>query len=1152
MGGFEPDTTLAQCAATFPTEEKRKKFISKWKLNVDRRSKTWEANRDNQSKNPHQILWTAHIAEFLNATAEATRSPQGIDFSVALHPAWPMPGPLFDPPTFLHASKRNPTPEVNAEDTYLKPVHAVHYAYYSMLRRCPNCGATGKAVQFGGWNATGPREIHGLSREEMAIGIQVRCTSCEEKASKMGGAKDEASYCFSTTSAKFWEQYKFWELPSGLPVFSSRSGVTSELFNLIIEFRPAMTSAGLAERIKQMHLLEYHKQQLLYLTNFETRWRQNALFKPVKGLVRYSKPLTGKVKKHTGGYDNRSISDEMITDIFVRYCEKTRIQESEENVRSQTAMSLSLDTTFRAAYKATLVDKNKARVRSHKGGIVNAISHIGTTMGWRFCLSGALAETKALLEGIRSRHIIASVAHPAVLTVDNCCFMKNMVAVGYPEVEVRLDLWHFMMRYLICVVGGSKSPHRGAIARDVVDAIVRSHAIEGRPAVHRAKEEQEERLEEMYEKWDKHGASGVLQRKAVHPLHSTYGSHHIHLVNACAKKWNKLVDLLKASGPQPMHVNYVVEFNPPDTGEHFGLVKMNLETAAQYSLSSVKQEPADDLIDLTSQDLLDPSRILAELGIDPALLHALPLSPTPETSGSQLSADAKGKGVMRDPPASATALKRARQDEQDGIQVLTHSEWITSLAAATEASPLGTSVSTTIASSTSSQSQSVTLTNVPLGMAAASTTASVTPSESTVEHQAQPPAPVAAVATPGSDSTSRAVKKSRLHVPGTPAPLKRTRAPEQSTPSIPQQSAQPQLIPQQPVVQPAPATTNAFFGQHFGQHQPAATVTPSNEPILPHPIIAGLTRSQKVFSIATGIDPRVLTFSKNTSWREFELFMKLRDTHKWVTYKMTPFHFVCAASTYNAAISQINQTGGEQFPLKTPRAILEKLGDIEAQIFVHVRDNNFESKSGGTAFWTRHCNAVSLGSKFDDMLKQLGKNKSRKNHTCGRCKAIMYPEPKKHADINHPRNICRDGVRQSPQDVGDIVINGQHRNITEQPPPYPQPEGIFTEGKTFHVAPFMAAVQGLYDRIVVNDGTSGALAMYDFAFACLLKDRMIIVPGLDGRPSKALFKLYHGLELDLGGNVRLDQHEGELCLRLDCLEEPPLELLPAWAAQAGL
>ncbi len=171
-------------------------------------------HRDSQSKYLLLLLWIAEITEYLVATANAMRSPQGSEFSVALDPRWPIFDPYFEPPTYLQQALREVDPQIEPDLTYLKGCHAVHWIFYEELRRCPKCH--GKRLERNGWNPSGPREVHGLRREEMAIGIQLRCLDCAEKYGKQGrGSKDdpERRYCWTTTSAEFWENFEHWELP---------------------------------------------------------------------------------------------------------------------------------------------------------------------------------------------------------------------------------------------------------------------------------------------------------------------------------------------------------------------------------------------------------------------------------------------------------------------------------------------------------------------------------------------------------------------------------------------------------------------------------------------------------------------------------------------------------------------------------------------------------------------------------------------------------------------------------------------------------------------------------------------------------------------------------------------------------------------------
>ena len=115
-------------------------------------------------------------------------------------------------------------------------------------------------------------------------------------------------------------------------------------------------------------------------------------------------------------------------------------------------------------------------------------------------------------------------------------------------------------------------------------------------------------------------------------MHYTYGSHHICLTNACMKLWNTLVGARQKKGPLHANIHTLPELRAVDSHETFGLVKMSMEMATQYSLTTIKQEPEDDTLGLSSQEMLDPDRILQEIGVDPTLLNAPVTPPLPPAS----------------------------------------------------------------------------------------------------------------------------------------------------------------------------------------------------------------------------------------------------------------------------------------------------------------------------------------------------------------------------------------------------------------------------------------------------------------------------------------------------------------------------------------
>ena len=104
-------------------------------------------------------------------------------------------------------------------------------------------------------------------------------------------------------------------------------------------------------------------------------------------------------------------------------------------------------------------------------------------------------------------------------------------------------------------------------------------------------------------------------------IYHTHGSHHVWLVNACAKLWNTLVEAQKNGKCSPASLCPLPELHPANSGEKFGLVRMSMETATQYSLTTIKQEPRDDNLNLSLQDVLDPDCILKEIGVDPTLIN---------------------------------------------------------------------------------------------------------------------------------------------------------------------------------------------------------------------------------------------------------------------------------------------------------------------------------------------------------------------------------------------------------------------------------------------------------------------------------------------------------------------------------------------------
>lgn len=132
--------------------------------------------------------------------------------------------------------------------------------------------------------------------------------------------------------------------------------MTRDLFDLLVELRPSSTSAGLEERIRrkyratssmqqlnaliELHLFEYKRRMLEYLEAVSTYESSNSSDSRTLGLGHYfNHGAAGGMTAGSGlqafsepddqlGYDNKSISHEIITEVFVDFSTRTRQNES--------------------------------------------------------------------------------------------------------------------------------------------------------------------------------------------------------------------------------------------------------------------------------------------------------------------------------------------------------------------------------------------------------------------------------------------------------------------------------------------------------------------------------------------------------------------------------------------------------------------------------------------------------------------------------------------------------------------------------------------------------------------------------------------------------------------------------------------------------
>jgi len=102
-----------------------------------------------------------------------------------------------------------------------------------------------------------------------------------------------------------------------------------------------------------------------------------------------------------------------------------------------------------------------------------------------------------------------------------------------------------------------------------------------------------------------------------------------------------------------------------------------------------------------------------------------------------------------------------------------------------------------------------------------------------------------------------------------------------------------------------------------------------------------LTRSERLFSMATQIDVRALSIKDS---EEFFLFMEMRAEKAWVSFNMTSQRWVHATHQYNQRLQAMNIKKNCDTIKKNPRALLDLLGDVEMKISNRIAKNNYVCK----------------------------------------------------------------------------------------------------------------------------------------------------------------------------------------------------------------
>ena len=152
--------------------------------------------------------------------------------------------------------------------------------------------------------------------------------------------------------------------------------------------------------------------------------------------------------------------------------------------------------------------------------------------------------------------------------------------------------------------------------------------------------------------------------------------------------------------------------------------------------------------------------------------------------------------------------------------------------------------------------------------------------------------------------------------------------------------------------------------------------------------------------------------------------------------------------------------------------------------------------------------------------------------SCGRCGRIMYPHGssrrKQFNPENHRKSVCSDGF---PSCLKEFKYENGEEEILKDVP-WPQPQGIFENAKTFNSFTFLVAVRHMYERFIVADEPESLTFEYD-ALAQVCNDRCHI------RDGTVFFRTFPQLQIIDHPAVAdaLVILDGIKHLRIDCLRD---------------
>ncbi|TFY82217.1 hypothetical protein EWM64_g1796 [Hericium alpestre] len=803
---------------------------------------------------------------------------------------------------------------------------------------------------------------------------------------------------------------------------------------------------------------------------------------------------------------------------------------------SLPAVTISLDATFKCAKKVKITTANGMHFDPAKGGLISAVNEISQTVSWHDAIVHALHDDAAgsTPNSDKTNHSLHCTAvttqpqqQPADITdapqcpaatgdptscacttdgkltgrklkqiiADNCCHICKALERAFPDVAIGLDVFHFLM----------------------------SGADGEKPAKYWLKEEQEEKLQAAYTKWERRGSIWSVAAAKVHAAQMqhirkgclTRAVQDVASDGSCIKGFHKGWNSIMRSHPCGIEVFVALGH------DHILCRNIHIEWSSGKTSSFVLSTHGCHHLRLVNQNaklwntLVNQRQRKGQQRNDPSLVRQpeMQLIPSKERFRLVHSEDAETYGGM-------LPKEEPKADEQPLLEMAKESDRFTfgqvgselniepALFFLSQGSSTTTSASTAtkhtvdgamlisargtdarphaVASSTLAMTTTVaaSATSIMTTASAPATSAGLPP------HAQSPPIDPILLAEEGRNGEDSRIAQEPEHTRATGVDL--------SVIDLTQDD------------ECNERTGDRLNGNTGGTHVVSTDASASGATPRPAPRKRKASSDEAPSTAATSHRQPAAKKAHTMTMAQQAASQQL------ASFAMTPRKWVVATAEYNRRLAESHAEDNLPAPvIKHPRALVEQLPKVEDIIINRIVEGNYKSQSGKLKFWTENCAAVLLLN--EEQTSRLKKSKKCMPQRCHRCKTLKYSCGVR-GKGNHRRDCCSDGACSN-------------LNVPDKPPPWPQPEGIFEAGKMFHVMPFFAAVRTLYETLVLRGEHISTLALEYEAFGAFLRGRLINAEGV------CLFPLYDKLTLvglplpTRDGGSLIVQYHNKKCLR---------------------